>query len=123
MKELAYISTPDGLVFDDDVLSVLQTSRRRNARIGVTGLLLYDAAHFFQLIEGEDEVVDSLFRTIAADTRHRDVRVLSEGPIARRSFAGWGMDYRRIDARLHDMGLLGGARRERVGPTLAHLFG
>ena len=123
MKELAYISTPEGLVFDDDVLSVLQTSRRRNARLGVTGLLLYDAEHFFQLIEGEDEVVDSLFRTIAADTRHRDVRVLSEGPIARRSFASWSMDYRRIDARLHDMGLLTGERRERVGPTLAHLFG
>ena len=123
MKELAYISTPEGLVFDDDVLAILQSSRRRNARLGVTGLLLYDAAQFFQLIEGEDEVVDSLFRNIAADTRHRDVRVLSEGPIARRAFSSWTMGYRRIDARLHDMGLLDGERRERVGPTLAHLFG
>ena len=123
MKELAYISTPDGLVFDDDVLGVLQVSRRRNLRLGITGLLLYDAEHFFQLIEGEDAVVDTLFRAIAADTRHRDVRVLSEGPIARRSFAAWSMDYRRIDARLHDMRLLTGERRERVGPTLAHMFG
>ena len=122
MKELAYISTPEGLVFDDDVLAILRFARRRNARLGVTGLLLYDAAHFFQLLEGEDAAVDALFLTIAADTRHRDVRVLSEGPITSRSFSGWAMDYRRIDARLHDMGLLGGARRERVGPTLAHLF-
>ena len=123
MKELAYISTPDGLVFDDDVLAILQVSRRRNLRIGVTGLLLYDAAHFFQLLEGEDAVVDALFRTILADPRHRDVRVLTEGPIARRAFSSWSLGYRRIDARLHDMGLLGGSRRERVGPTLAHLFG
>ena len=122
MKELAYISTPDGLVFDDDVLAILRESRRRNLRTGVTGLLLYDARHFFQLLEGEDAVVDGLFHTVAADIRHRDVHVLSEGPIARRSFAGWSMDYRRIDARLHDMRLLSGTRGERVGPALAHMF-
>ena len=100
MKEIAYISTPRDLVFDDDVLNILRTSRRRNARLGVTGLLCYDGRRFLQVVEGEDAVVDALLDDIRRDGRHTDLRTVSEAPITERAFAGFTMDYRRIAPRL-----------------------
>jgi Sensors of blue-light using FAD. len=65
--------------------------RRNNPRLGVTGALVADEGAFFQVLEGEADVVDSLFAVIAADPRHRDVRRLVRAPLAARRFGRWSM--------------------------------
>ena len=106
MKEIAYISTPQGLVFDDDILAIVRESQVRNNRLGVTGFLCYDGTHFFQIIEGPADAIDALYDAIRNDPRHTDVHTLSEADVTARSFSDWSMGYKRMDERLRSCGLL-----------------
>jgi hypothetical protein len=56
-------------------------------------MLLCVESSFFQILEGEAEVLGPLYRTIAADPRHRALVKLIEEPIEKRSFANWSMGY------------------------------
>lgn len=106
MKEIAYISTPQGLVFDDDILAIVRESQVRNSRLGITGLLCYDGTHFFQIIEGPANTIDALYDAIRNDPRHTDIHTLSEVDVTVRSFSDWSMGYKRMDERLQSCGLL-----------------
>jgi hypothetical protein len=72
-------------------LDLLTQARDKNARLGVTGLLLHKAGDFFQVIEGPQAVLASLFATIEADPRHAQVVKIIDEPIARRAFGDWTM--------------------------------
>ncbi len=77
----------------DDILALLEKARRNNAGLGVTGMLLYDSGSFFQVLEGEPEVVTSLLEKIQQDKRHdRVVRIIYE-EIEARDFSEWTMGY------------------------------
>lgn len=54
------------------------TSAIKNARLGITGFLNYDAESesFFQFLEGERGVVEALMATIERDPRHRVLNVV-----------------------------------------------
>ncbi|HYD65413.1 BLUF domain-containing protein [Azospirillum sp.] len=73
-------------------------SARKNQRLGVTGFLVHFHGIFLQILEGPADVVETLFATIAADERHRNVDVLmrddSEG---KRNFAFWSMNLGPLD--------------------------
>lgn len=73
--------------------------RASNERLGVTGCLLLAGRCIAQVLEGERAAVQMLARRIAADPRHVDVRVLSEGSRAEREYVGWTMGC------LHDVSL------------------
>ena len=123
MKEIVYTSTPWGLVFDDDVLNIVRVSRRTNAAVGVTGFLVYDGSMFLQVIEGEDAIVDRLAARILRDDRHSGVHILSDTPIAKRSFARWSMGYRAVKPGLDTMGALPAAvPGTPLGPRIAKAF-
>jgi len=67
------------------------SSQRRNAREGITGLILYDNDRFFQWLEGPLERVDRLMDAIRSDSRHTDVEVLNKQPADMRTFGAWTM--------------------------------
>nr|WP_199064866.1 BLUF domain-containing protein [Chromobacterium sp. ASV5] len=78
--------------FDDAALrELLSKARRRNAELGVTGMLLFHRRSFFQVLEGERDVVEALFARIAADPRHVSVVKIILEPIAKRDFGDWSM--------------------------------
>ena len=71
--------------------------RKKNARLGITGLLLYKGGNFIQTIEGEESRINDLYDSIGADPRHHGlIRVLSE-PLAARKFPDWSMGFRDFD--------------------------
>ena len=94
---------------DEEIGRILASSRRNNARIGVTGALLFSADCFAQALEGGFAMVQDLFEQIQRDTRHADTVVLDAGPVARREFASWSMAYagRLEDDRFRFDGLAG----------------
>lgn len=112
MKEIAYISRPRDLVFDDDVVAILRRSQQRNRAYGLTGLLLYDGDSFLQVLEGEAGAVDALYAAIRADTRHQDVETVADGTVRRRAFSSWSMRYQRVDDLMDLIGLQDGPRRD-----------
>ncbi|MEQ8662676.1 MAG: BLUF domain-containing protein [Gammaproteobacteria bacterium] len=75
---------------------LLQRARANNARLGVSGILLYVDGSFFQVLEGEADVVDELFLRIAGDTRHGNVTEIIREPIVRRAFPDWSMGFAAV---------------------------
>lgn len=88
---------------DPGVARILAKSRRNNARLQIAGGLLFGEGYFLQCLEGEADVVNSLYGKIAADQRHRDVTVLATTPITARSFGAWSMKYVPGEQRLQTL--------------------
>jgi hypothetical protein len=68
---------------------ILETSRCNNERDGLTGLTLYTAEAFAQILEGPTKVVEATFERICCDLRHRRVRILEMTKTNQRMFASW----------------------------------
>ncbi|GAA2750377.1 BLUF domain-containing protein [Amnibacterium kyonggiense] len=79
-----------------DLALLLATSRMNNEAKSITGVLLHRDGHFMQALEGPVGAVRSVLRTIAADERHRDVRILDEEYLVGRRFGSWSMGYRPL---------------------------
>ena len=75
--------------FPLDVL--VEKAKRSNAAVDVTGMLLFDGAHFLQVLEGPEETLDALFSKISQDIRHQTVVELMRDYAPRRRFATVGM--------------------------------
>jgi hypothetical protein len=67
----------------------------------VGGLLLYAGGYFCQVLEGPEDAVDTTFQRIAADPRHRDVKVLVREEVPRRRYPGIPMALVGLDEQRH----------------------
>lgn len=72
--------------------AILKESRRRNAELGITGILLFDGTYFMQTIEGPLDNAASLFARIVDDGRHDEVVPFGVAKIAKRAFPDWTME-------------------------------
>ena len=88
---LIYYSSASPDLTERDVDAILEEAIGRNERYAITGLLAYDAFHFMQVLEGNDEAVNNLYLRIANDPRHYDVRLIHYQRIQERSFQDWSM--------------------------------
>ncbi|ADZ71238.1 BLUF domain-containing protein [Polymorphum gilvum] len=71
---------------DSEVTRIIDSARVNNARVGLTGCLIFTGRHFLQILEGAADDVEQVFGAIAHDPRHRRVTVLSLGSIETRQF-------------------------------------
>jgi hypothetical protein len=90
---LIYASRSNDALRQDEIDAILSVSRSNNAKVGVTGALMYGAREFLQCLEGAREAVNSTYARILKDSRHADVTILEFGEIDRRWFSGWGMHH------------------------------
>jgi hypothetical protein len=77
----------------DDLEAILAHARRRNEAREVTGVLLYVDGVFFQIVEGDRDVLRGLIAALAGDPRHDSVKVLYQGEVEARAFDSWRMAY------------------------------
>ncbi len=96
--QIVYTSTASKSFSRSDLKELLQGSVRRNARAGITGLLLYNDGIFMQTLEGGEPAVIALFAKISRDPRHHHVIPLIHGPISRRDFSNSAMAFRDLNA-------------------------
>lgn len=75
------------------IARILAVSHRNNTRFGITGALLHIGTHFAQILEGQPEAVETIYKLIVADDRHTNVTVIDDVLIGQRHFAGWSMAY------------------------------
>ena len=75
------------------VSQILETSQRNNAKVGVTGALLFNSGSFAQVLEGPRAAVEATFERIQRDPRHSDVSVLQCEPVESRGFPTWSMAF------------------------------
>ena len=76
-----------------ELVELLRVARQNNGRVGLTGMLLYTSSSFFQVLEGDADVVDAVFARIAADPRHTRIVTIIRERIHARSFGQWSMGY------------------------------
>lgn len=86
-----YRSTATSRIRQRDVLSILSSSLRNNARDTITGFLHSDHGHYLQYLEGPHAAVMRKLAVIQRDPRHRDFRVLADGTLDERLFRDWDM--------------------------------
>lgn len=73
-------------------------SARKNREVGITGFLVEFEGIFLQVLEGEPDVVETLFAHIAADTRHTEVELLlRETTAGQPNFGFWAMNFGPLD--------------------------
>ncbi len=75
-------------------------ANERNGQADVTGILLFNGTHFFQLIEGPEEKVRDIYQTIFLDPRHYNLVELFCDYAPSRRFGKVGMEL--FDLREHD---------------------
>jgi len=95
---LVYVSLATHPMTDDELRDLLEISRDNNARLDITGMLLYRDGFFIQALEGQEQAVEDLFTKISKDPRHTNVLVVHRGNISRegRTFAEWAMGFNKI---------------------------
>ncbi|EAQ64022.1 photopigment and puc expression activator [Marinomonas sp. MED121] len=76
-----------------DIADLLEKARANNEKLGVSGMLLYDEGSFFQVLEGDPQVVATLLRVIQRDQRHDKVIKIIHEEIEERDFSEWTMGY------------------------------
>ena len=101
VHQIFYVSRATAPLDGGAIEALLQRARPSNEDLQITGCLLFSGRCFAQVLEGERAAVKALARRIAADPRHADVRVVSEGRSPEREYAGWAMGYLH-DASLED---------------------
>jgi hypothetical protein len=82
---------------EHSIPQLLQVSRRNNAALGLTGMLLYVERNFFQVLEGHEEDVAAVYERIRTDPRHRRITTIIREPIYERAFAHWTMGFSNAD--------------------------
>ncbi len=86
MFRIVYVSSASRYFVKSEIQDMLERARSKNANLGITGMLLYKEGNLLQALEGEEEVVAKLAKTIQDDPRHTDFLVLMRGPVERRLF-------------------------------------
>ncbi len=101
LTSLVYVSSAVELFSQAELRALLDTSRRNNARSGITGMLLYKDGNFMQVLEGPAASIRDVHERIGRDPRHTGLITLMERPIAQRQFTDWSMGFRNLaDAEL-----------------------
>ena len=104
MIQLSYLSTATKPMAAEPLSALLQQCLGHNPENGITGLLLYGNGTFLQALEGEEDVVVPLYKRIARDPRHADVKCLNSKTIEVRQYPQWSMGFRRMaEADLRDV--------------------
>ncbi|WP_051378848.1 BLUF domain-containing protein [Derxia gummosa] len=94
---LLYVSSARTPLTDTELAALLVQSRDRNARLGLTGVLLYRDGNFMQALEGPADAVEQVWASIQRDPRHHDIITLMESTVQSRSFGSWSMGFINLD--------------------------
>lgn len=97
LSNLIYLSAANGPMSEEDLIDILHKAREKNARLNITGMLLYRNGYFIQVLEGPEAAVTDLYKTITEDDRHHHVMTLHQDNITTREFAHWEMGFNNLE--------------------------
>jgi len=100
MYYIIYLSSATQLFDNQELQDILEVSNKNNEQQGVTGLLLYSDGNIIQVLEGEQETVQDIYKKIARDSRHHSIITLKEGDLAERNFPDWSMGFKTISSKV-----------------------
>lgn len=81
----------------DELEAIAVTSRERNLKLGITGILLCKDGSVLQVLEGEKTAILELYQKITSDARISNPLVLIKRMSTEREFPKWSMGYKNAD--------------------------
>jgi hypothetical protein len=93
---LVYVSAEATPLKQEDIYEILKKSRQNNAKLDITGILLYQHGSFFQVLEGKKEDVLHLYDKISEDERHNRIAKVATYITEEKTFSEWSMGYADI---------------------------
>ncbi len=96
--QLIYGSSAPTDMTEQDLLAILKKSRDNNRARNITGLLLFKSGNFLQVLEGEEDAVMDLYRTIQKDSRHSNIITVANRKIKERDFGDWQMAFVNLNS-------------------------
>lgn len=94
--QLIYLSSANYEFSQEELLQILEKSRKNNTALNITGILLYEERNIIQLLEGDRKRVESLFKVIQNDQRHSGIICLIRDFKEKRDFPEWSMGFQRL---------------------------
>ena len=90
---ILYLSRASEDCLNSDISDILKSSRKNNAEMGVTGILVHKNREFLQYIEGPKDIVKPLYDKIKSDQRHKGIKIVEKGSMEERVFPNWEMGF------------------------------
>ncbi len=97
MKRIIYCSQAEYDLAPEELVDLLEISRRNNEAAGLSGMLLYSSQSFLQVLEGDPVSLAATYARIAADDRHLNLRLLLDAEVAAPLFPDWTMGFEHVD--------------------------
>ena len=95
LYHLVYSSKRNPECSDAEIQKILEACKRNNPSRNITGILLHSDDHFIQYLEGDKDII-KMYDFIKNDPRHKNVVLLSYGPLKERAFPNWHMGYKNL---------------------------
>ena len=96
MIHIIYASVETQAISSTQLTELLEKARVKNEDLHLTGMLLYSDGNFFQVLEGEPDSVDGMYKKLHLDKRHQQLTLIVREPIAKRYFADWSMGFSSV---------------------------
>lgn len=93
LMHVVYVSKSAHTNGKSDLLKILDVSRTNNKHLNLTGMLLHVDGTFFQVLEGREADVNSVYTRITNDNRHSNITKIIEEAISARMFNDWTMGF------------------------------
>ena len=85
---------------EPNIARILAKSRVNNRINGLVGVLYFGDGVFFQCLEGEETAIKNLMIKLKADSRHKDLKIISKKTITQLTFGDWAMKFAPLDAQI-----------------------
>lgn len=95
LSRLFYGSTATDQYSPLEIGNILESCRRNNPALDITGMLFFGSGYFLQCLEGPRSNINLLYKKIMVDPRHNDVQILEFKEVGHRYFGEWTMKYVR----------------------------
>ena len=96
LSQLVYVSNRKPNCSAEEIDKIIESCKRNNPPLNITGVLLYSEKKFIQLVEGDAKLIMNLYDKIKKDPRHSNAIMISYNPITEKSFPSWHMAKRDI---------------------------
>tara|TARA_B100000929_G_C15462091_1_gene404880 strand:- start:799 stop:1209 length:411 start_codon:yes stop_codon:yes gene_type:complete len=96
---ISYVSSVNPELTGDQIQEVLNFSKNWNNDHDITGILLYSEGNFFQVLEGEQKILQSLFSRIESDKRHCNIIKIFEKKVETSHYDNYECNFISLDTR------------------------
>ena len=96
VRRVIYLSHTMSRLPDETLDRLLREIWERNLRDNITGMLLYKARTFLQVLEGEDAIVETTLERVFRNPLHSRMKIMSDCRNVPRLYEEWHMGFRRM---------------------------